>query len=58
MIGSGAENFEFTYMKKIRVFKVYAGIDKAILLHHLGNRDVNRNLLLFIGFVVVEEGRQ
>lgn len=26
---------------------MYAGIDKAILLHHLGNENVDRNLLLF-----------
>lgn len=34
---------------------MYTRIDKTIQLHHLGNTDVNRNLLIFIDFIVVEE---
>lgn len=40
------------------MFYVYTCIDKAILLHHLGNRDANRNLLTFQDCIVVEEGRR
>lgn len=42
---------------KILMVQIYTGVDKAILLHHLGNRDVNSNSLIFIDFIVVEEGR-